>query len=132
MTDTLRDYFDALDRLKSGKTLRVAKGAPINNDTVSLEAGRKKGSIKNLRPTFKDLIIAIDIAAEAEINPGDGMRDQLDRAKAEVARYRTLWDESLAREVSLVKELWAAREAWASERQALLSGKVAPFQKPWP
>lgn len=132
MSDTLRHYFDALERLKSGTPLRVAKGTPINNDAVSLEAGRKKGSIKNLRPAFKDLILAIDVAAKADSKPSDGLRDQLDRAKAEAAHYRTLWDESLAREVSLVTELWAAREEWAREREAIFSGKVARFQKPTP
>jgi hypothetical protein len=58
------------------------------------------------------------------------MREQLDQAKAEAARYRILWEEALAREVSLVKEFWDAREAWAKEREAIGSGKVTPIRTP--
>ena len=43
MADILQDYFDALDRLKNGKPINVPKGTKITNDSVSLEAGRKKG-----------------------------------------------------------------------------------------
>mgnify|MGYP006900717094 CR=1 FL=1 len=46
MNDTLQEYFDALDRLKSNNPTNVPKGSKINNDTVALEAGRKRGSIK--------------------------------------------------------------------------------------
>lgn len=129
MADMLKDYFDALERLKRGKPVRVSKEFKITNDFVSLEAGRKKGSIKKSRPIFSDLIEAIDAAAKAEIKPQDEMRVQLDEAKAEIARYRSLWDEALAREVSLVKELWDTRDAWSKEREAMDNGKVTPINK---
>jgi len=102
----------------------------ITKDSVSLEAGRKKGTIKKSRPVFCDLIEAIDTAATAEINRVDEMREQLDQAKAETAKYRSLWEEAVAREVSLVKELWDAREAWAKEREAMTRGNVTPIRKP--
>ncbi len=130
MADILQDYFDALDRLKRGKPINVPKGTKITNDSVSLEAGRKKGTIKKSRPVFSDLIEAINAASSAETKPADEMRARLDQAKAEAAKYRNLWEEALAREVSLVKELWDAREAWAKEREAMASGKVAPIRKP--
>lgn len=132
MPDILKDYFDALERLKIGKTVNVPKGTKITNDSVSLEAGRKKGTIKRSRPVFSDLIKAIDDAAKAESRPQDEMRERLDQAKAEAARYRVLWEEALAREISLVKELWDAREAWAKERETMVEGKVTQIRKPGP
>lgn len=130
MPDILKDYFEALERLKSGKPVNVPKGAKITNDSVSLEAGRKKGTIKKSRPVFSELINAINAAAATDIKQTDEIRMRLDRAKAEAANYRTLWEEALAREVSLVKELWDAREAWKREREAMECGKVTPMRKP--
>lgn len=130
MPDILKDYFAALDRLRRGEPENVSKGTKITNDSVSLEAGRKKGTIKKSRPIFSDLIEAIDAATKTESKPQDEMRERLVQAKAEIARYRTLWEEALAREVSLVKELWDAREAWAKEREAMTSGKVTTIRKP--
>lgn len=132
MSETLKDYYDALGRLKNAKPVNVPKGTKISNDAVSLEAGRKKGSIKRSRPIFSDLIAAIDAASKAECNPQDEMRERLERAKADAARYRTLWEEALAREISLIKELWDAREAWARERDAMVKGKVTQIGKQGP
>jgi len=130
MPDILKDYFEALERLKSGKPINVPKGTKITNDSVSLEAGRKKGTIKKSRPVFSDLISAINVASATNINPNDEMRMRLDQAKAEAAKYRMLWEEALAREVSLFKELWDAREAWKIEREAMACGKVTPIRGP--
>ena len=43
MSETLKHYWDALDRLIAGKTVRVAKGTKIHQASVSLEASRGKG-----------------------------------------------------------------------------------------
>lgn len=129
MADILQDYFDALERLKRGKPINVPRGTKISNDSVSLEAGRKKGTIKKSRPAFGSLIDAINAASSTASRPEDEMRSRLDQAKAEAKRYRILWEEALAREVSLVKELWAAREAWAKEREEMLSGKVTKLRE---
>ena len=128
MPDILKDYFDALGRLKRGKPENVQKGTKISKDSVSLEAGRKKGTIKKSRPVFSELIEAIDSAAMGESKPADETRAQLDHAKAEATKYRILWEEALAREVSLAKELWDVREAWAKEREATTSGKIIPIR----
>ena len=64
MNDTLQEYFDALDRLKSNNPTNVPKGSKINNDTVALEAGRKRGSIKKSREIFAELIEAINNASQ--------------------------------------------------------------------
>ena len=45
----LNDYYAALERLKANKPEVLPKGSAINNDTVALEAGRKRGSIKKSR-----------------------------------------------------------------------------------
>lgn len=124
MADPLADYYEALERLKKGKPNIVPKGSRINNDTVALEAGRKKGAIKRLRPLFKDLIEAIDCAEAERSKPDDALKERLEALRADVAKYRTLWEEALTREVSLIKQLWDEREQWAKEKAALTSENV--------
>lgn len=125
MPDILQDYFEALGRLKKGQPINIPKGSRINNDNVALEAGRKKGSIKKSRPIFKGLINAIDTAAAEQSQPHDEQKAQIAALKAEVKMYRTLWEEALTREASLVKQLWNERQEWAKEKEALTGEKVA-------
>jgi hypothetical protein len=106
----------------------VPKGTKITNDSVSLEAGRKKGSVKKSRPIFSELIEAIDKATTENASPVDEAKAQLAKAKAEVEKYRALWEEELGRKVSLINQLWSEREAWANEKAALSTGKVTPIQ----
>ncbi|MFA6121845.1 MAG: hypothetical protein WCT35_07375 [Sideroxydans sp.] len=120
----LADYFDALERLKKGKPKVVPKGSRINNDTVALEAGRKKGAIKRIRPIFKDLIEAIDNAEVELSKPDDSQKERIKNLKADVDKYRNLWEDALTREVSLIKQLWDEREQWAKEKAALTGEKV--------
>ncbi len=129
MPDIHKDYWEALERLKRGKPVNVPFGTRITKDSVSLEAGRKKGTIKKSRPIFGGLIEAIDAAAIEEAKPRDEMRARLGEAKAEATRYRKLWEEALVREMSLIKQLWDEREAWARERAALGGGKITPITK---
>jgi uncharacterized protein involved in exopolysaccharide biosynthesis len=65
MTPTVKEYFSALERLKQNNPERVEKGSQINKDTVALEAGRKRGSIRN-RPGFSGLIEAIGQASSEQ------------------------------------------------------------------
>lgn len=124
MPDILQDYRDALERLKKGRPENVPKGTKITNDSVSQEAGRKKGTIKRSRPIFKDLIDEISAAAAEQSKPADEQKAKIDELKAEVAKYRTLWEEALAREVSLVRQLWDEQQEWAREKAALTGEKV--------
>lgn len=124
MSSALSEYFEALERLTKGRPVNVPKGAKITNDNVSMEAGRKKGTIKKSRPVFKELIDAIDTAAAAQAQPLDMTKAALDVAKADAARYRTLWEEAMSREVSLVKQLWEEQRQWAKEKAALTGEKV--------
>lgn len=124
MLDILQDYRDALARLIRGKPENVPKGTKITNDSVSLEAGRKKGTIKRSRPIFKDLIDEINAAAAEQLKPEDAQKARIDQLKAEVSKYRTLWEEALTREVSLVKQLWDERQEWSKKEAELTGEKV--------
>lgn len=128
MPNILAEYFEALERLKKDKPVNVPKGTKITNDSVSLEAGRKKGTIKKSRPIFSELIEAIKAAVQLELKPQNEAQAKLDESKSEVARYRALWEEALAREVSLVRQLGEEREIWARERAALIGDKIIPIR----
>ena len=52
----LNEYYAALERLKANRPTTLPKGSAINNDTMALEAGRKRGSI--------ELVEAIELAAQ--------------------------------------------------------------------
>lgn len=62
MMSALHDYYAALERLKAKKSTILPKESTLNNDTVALEAGRKRGSIKKSRHVA--LINAIEQAAQ--------------------------------------------------------------------
>lgn len=46
MMSVFNEYYTAVERLKTNKPTIPLKGSAINNDTIVLEAGRKRGSIK--------------------------------------------------------------------------------------
>ena len=118
MSDAMIDYYAALDRLSK------RKGARINNDTVAIEAGRKKGSIKKSRPQFAELIDAIDAANAASERPKLDVTDRLERAKGDAKHLRAQLDASLARELSLLRQVFSLRK----ELSALRGGSVLPLQ----
>ncbi len=128
MSEALKEYFQALDRLKSGKPMRVAKGTRINNDNVALEAGRKKGSIKKSRPVFKDLIEAIDAAAAEQSSPEKQMTQRLEKTRGEAKSYREKWEQALCRELSLLQEVYALKK----ELARLRGGEVLPLRPKTP
>lgn len=107
MNNFLTEYYEALDRLIKNKPIRVPKSAKINNDNVALEAGRKKGTIKKSRPIYKDLISSIKIANE-KIKTDENQdlsKIKYMKFKEESYKYKILWEESLAREISLIHEI---------------------------
>ncbi len=128
MSEALKEYFQALDRLKSGKPMRVAKGTRINNDNVALEAGRKKGSIKKSRPVFKDLIEAIEAAAAEQSSPEKQMTQRLEKTRGEAKSYREKWEQALCRELSLLQEVYALKK----ELARLRGGEVLPLRPKTP
>ena len=63
VSNTVKEYFAALEHLRQNVPKHVPKGGPINKDSVAMEAGRKRGSIRN-RPGFEALIAEIEAAGE--------------------------------------------------------------------
>lgn len=117
------EYFSALERLVAGKPMRVPKDTRITNDAVALEAGRGKGSIKKSRSVFAKLIEAIEQAAAQQAS-SNTEKERLDKAKTSAADYRRQLEAALAREVSLLKEVYELRRQLAQ----LTNGKVLPIR----
>ena len=109
----LDEYFAALERLKKGRPAIVAKGMKITNDAVALEAGRGKGSIKKSRLLFADLIHAIDEAAVDQARPKNEQLDRLNKAKIAATELRRALEASMAREISLLHELYEVKKKLA-------------------
>lgn len=78
-------YYEALKRLQKNKPKNVPKGTAINKDTVALEAGKKRGSIRK-RPGFEQLIDDIDAASEATAKrtPTEIAGEQVAKKDAEI------------------------------------------------
>lgn len=123
--NTLSEYFDALERIKTGKSLHVSKYIKITNDAVAVEAGRKKGSIKKSRSIFADLIAAIDLAATEQAKQNDTQTESLKRIKEKAEQYRRELEAALAREVSLLYELYETKKQLAK----ITGAKVLPLRK---
>lgn len=63
MSKALVNLNEALNRLIANAPIRVPKSSKINNDTVALEAGLKRGAVKRSRPELAELL---DNIKEAE------------------------------------------------------------------
>lgn len=97
--NTMQEYYDALERLKTNKPIFVPIGTKITNDAVSLEAGRKKGTIKKSRPQFSELIAEIEIAANKQKAPIQDCEAQVEKYKAKYREERELKEQALNREL---------------------------------
>jgi hypothetical protein len=124
MSDTLGEYYDALERLVKGRCIRVPNGSKISNDAVALEAGRSKGSIKKSRAVFADLIAAIRAAAERAAKERNPDKERLARAKDSETELQQKLDAALAREASLLFENYELKKKLA----ALEGGNVLPLR----
>ena len=91
----LHEYYAALARLKANKPTVLAKDSAINNDTVALEAGRKRGSIKKSRHAM--LIEAIELAAQQAgqniLSPTQQIEQAKNRTKAAKSDYEQLQED---------------------------------------
>jgi hypothetical protein len=119
MSESLAVYFEALERLKRRK-------GKINNDTVAIEAGRKKGSIKKSRPQHATLIGAIDTANQEARRPQTDVSNRLQQAKDDSKELRRQLDAAYARELSLAREVMELRR----ELKDLRGGSVIPIREP--
>lgn len=83
----VNEYYAALERLKAHKPTVLPKGSAINNDTVALEAGRKRGSIKKSRHAA--LIEAIELAAQQAGQNVLSPAQQVEQAKSKTEAVKT-------------------------------------------
>lgn len=91
----LNEYYAALERLKANKPTILPKGSAINNDTVALEAGRKRGSIKKSRHAA--LVEAIEQAAQQAgqnvLSPTQQIEQAKSKTKAVKSNYEQLQED---------------------------------------
>lgn len=134
----VENYMVALRRLVDGKTNNVPKGSAINKDTVALEAGRKRGSIKKSRVENAALIAAIEVAAAAQEGKSGPTAAQ-DAAKQKALKKAvkeklgSLKEEhelALTKIVSLVQENHILKHRVIKLEQALdRENKVVPLER---
>ncbi|WP_422155711.1 hypothetical protein KV699_01590 [Vreelandella titanicae] len=133
------NYRAALQRLIEGKPQNVPKGSAINKDTVALEAGRKRGSIKKSRADNAPLIAEIEAAAAAHqdaAKPSASEDAQKQKARKQVAQeqlgaLKADYELALQKIVSLVQENYLLKQQ-ISELTAdeLRGNKVVPLGDP--
>ncbi|WP_066402703.1 hypothetical protein [Aliarcobacter cryaerophilus] len=99
------EYYKALDRLIQNKPINVPIGTKINNDTVALEAGRKRGSIKKSREIFLDLIDKIDKVSKEKTFLEKEQKLKIEKLKNKANDYRILYEEVLNRELMLIERV---------------------------
>lgn len=111
----LKEYYAALERLKANKPTILAKGSAINNDTVALEAGRKRGSIKKSRHVV--LVEAIELAAQEAgqnvFSPAQQIEQAKNKTKAVKSDYEQLkedYEKLLEKANSLLLENFELRQ----------------------
>ena len=85
------DYYAALERLKANKPTILPKGSAINNDTVALEAGRKRGSIKKSRHAA--LVEAIELAAQQAGQNVLSPTQQIEQAKSKTKAVKSDYEQ---------------------------------------
>ena len=89
--NALNEYYAALERLKANKPTTLPKGSAINNDTVALEAGRKRGSIKKSRHAA--LIEAIEQAAQQVGQNVLSPVQRIERAKTKTKAVKSAYEQ---------------------------------------
>jgi len=125
--------FDALHRLVTNRPNIVPKNTPITLDAVALEAGYKKGAIRRARESNTILIESIDAAASEQANKRSNTKSDkvlIEKVRSkhrEVLKFKALYEESLAREISLIKQLWEERAEWAKLNQSMTGEKIVSF-----
>ena len=87
----LNDYYAALERLKANKPIVLPKGSAINNDTVAMEAGRKRGSIKKSRHAA--LVQAIELAAQQAGQNVLSPTQQIEQAKSKTKAVKSDYEQ---------------------------------------
>lgn len=100
ISDVIEQYEAALQRLIDNASHIVPAGTKITNDSVALEAGRGKGSIKRKRDCFDELIPKIKAAAAKQKKESAAKPN-----KSAEKLFKELYHESLARELMLISQI---------------------------
>ena len=103
MAGAIIEFLDALDRL-------VIKGVKPTLDGVAIEAGRKKGSIRRGLDRHKELVVAIERAAEdfgkiAEESEEFKQAARIEKLKIERDKYKEWYDNLLAKHIGAIYQL---------------------------
>ena len=102
---TLEEYYEALNRLINNNPVNVPKDTKINKDTVALEAGRKRGSIKKSREVFSELIEAIEKASEEKSKSTSQHIEQITKIKDKINNFKHSYEEALNRELMYIERI---------------------------
>lgn len=101
----MTDCFLSLERLISGHP-RIVKGYyKINNDTVAIEAGLPRGSIKKHNKTHELLIKEISKYYGKEFNKAASNSEKLKKSSTKVKALEKELNDSLAREALMIKRI---------------------------
>lgn len=111
MSKALINLNEALNRLISNTPLRVPKGSKINNDTVALEAGLKRGAVKRSRPELAELLDDIKEAEAKRLgkeyskkNSKIVMQKEASKLKQQLKELQEKYDAQLSQINSLIFE----------------------------
>lgn len=115
-------YYQSLQRL-------IDRGAVISNDTVAMEAGSGRGSIKKSRAAYGELIGAIQKAA-SEQSQAKAKSDPTPALRKEKALLVQLLDSALEREVALLHEIYYLREELRQSREHAFNKGLAVIKTP--
>lgn len=104
MNSTEQLYREAWDRLRARKPKIVDKDMPINKlDTVALEAGRKKGSLrKKNHPILCEEILTYELK-ETSLQKANR---QIKEYKSDAEEKDRLWKDGLVKEIMLSKRIF--------------------------
>ncbi len=103
MASAVIEYFEALNRL-------VKRGVKPTLDGVATEAGRKKGSIRRGLERHKELVVAIEQAAEqfgkaVEQSKEFQLSTRIDKLKKDRDKYKHWYDNLLAKHIGAIYQL---------------------------
>lgn len=111
MSKALVNLNEALNRLIANTPIRVLKGSKINNDTVALEAGLKRGAVKRSRPELAELLDNIREAEAKRLgkeyskkNSKIVMQNETLRLKQQLKELQEKYDAQLSQMNSLIFE----------------------------
>ena len=103
MAGVIIEFLEALNRL-------VEQGVKPTLDGVAVEAGRKKGSIRRGLDRHKELVVAIEMAAERfgkeeEKSKEFQQASRINKLKQERDKYKDWYDNLLAKHIGAIYQL---------------------------